>query len=225
MFLQAFDRAEVEKDLESWKKFMQRNDMADPNKVCARYKSLLLFSSVMSLPRHAQIEPDRLPRQARDKRKENSPKTSIQQCARLLCVLRVACVLFCQSWRAHWEDNNSIYNNLGTAQRFNLIGRNLFWLILALSILVENLGSSVEHLWCDRQNQTKPKQNKSKPKPKPKPNKDRIFPIRNLTQIDFRFCDLETRNCPAQEKGKRKWLLSRQAETGQINFADGSQFR
>jgi hypothetical protein len=123
-----------------------------------------VFSSVMSLlvPRHAQIEPDRLPRQARDKRKENSPKTSIQQRARLFCVLRVACVLFCQSWRAHWEDNNSIYNNLGTAQRFNLIGRNLFWLILALSILVENLGSSVEHLWCDRQNQNKTKQNKTK---------------------------------------------------------------
>jgi callose synthase len=79
----ALDRTEVEKDLESWQKFIRRNDMVDPT----------------------------------------------------------------LSWRAHWEDNNSIYNNLGRWQRINLICRNFFWLILALSILVENLGSSVEHLY------------------------------------------------------------------------------
>jgi callose synthase len=79
----AFDRTEVEKDLNAWRKFIGRNDLVDPN----------------------------------------------------------------MSWRAHWEDANSIYNNLSTTQKANLICRNLFWLILALAIIVENLGSSTEHLW------------------------------------------------------------------------------
>eukprot|EP01045_Picozoa_sp_COSAG04_P007403 COSAG04_NODE_386_length_15303_cov_3.425151_7_plen_1858_part_00 len=78
----AFDRSEVEKDLESWSKFIRRNDMVDPN----------------------------------------------------------------ASWRAHWEDNNSIYSNLGTWQKANLIARNLVWLLLALAIILENLGSKVESM-------------------------------------------------------------------------------